>query len=49
MEVESVSVRDESSLTRIRFDAAVKVIKTLPPDGELEGGGGVLGFLDPPV
>ncbi|XP_053198552.1 acyl-CoA-binding domain-containing protein 5A [Scomber japonicus] len=36
MEVESVSVRDESSLTRIRFDAAVKVIKTLPPDGPFQ-------------
>lgn len=34
MEVESVMVEDERRLTRLRFDAAVKVIKSLPPDGE---------------
>ena len=34
MEVESVSVQDESRLTLVRFEAAVKVIKSLPPDGE---------------
>lgn len=34
MEVESVSVEDERRLTQLRFDAAVKVIKSLPPDGE---------------
>ncbi|XP_067434818.1 acyl-CoA-binding domain-containing protein 5A isoform X2 [Thunnus thynnus] len=36
MEVESVSLEDESRLTRLRFDAAVKVIKTLPPDGPFQ-------------
>lgn len=32
--VESVNVEDERHLTQLRFDAAVKVIKSLPPDGE---------------
>ncbi len=35
MEVESVTMEDERRLTQLRFDAAVKVIKSLPPDGEL--------------
>lgn len=34
MEVESVCVEDEGRLTQMRFDAAVKVIKSLPPNGE---------------
>lgn len=34
MEVESVRVEDEGRLTQMRFDAAVKVIKRLPPNGE---------------
>lgn len=34
MEVEGVAVEDERRLTRLRFDAAVKVIKSLAPDGE---------------
>ena len=35
MEVESVAtVEDERRLIQLRFDAAVKVIKSLPPDGE---------------
>lgn len=34
MEVESVSVEDERRLTLVRFEAAVKVIKSLPPDGK---------------
>lgn len=34
MEVECVAVEDERRLTQLRFDAAVKVIKSLPPDGE---------------
>lgn len=38
MEVECVSVEDETRLTQLRFDAAVKVIKSLPPDGEYNNG-----------
>lgn len=38
MEVEKVSVEDEMRLTQLRFDAAVKVIKSLPPDGECRSG-----------
>ena len=34
MEVDRVKVEDESRLIQLRFDAAVKVIKSLPPDGE---------------
>lgn len=34
MEVDSVAVQDETRLTQMRFNAAVKVIKSLPPDGE---------------
>lgn len=34
MEVESVSVEDEGRLTLLRFEAAVKVIKSLAPDGK---------------
>lgn len=34
MEVECVPVEDESRLAELRFDAAVKVIKSLPPNGE---------------
>uniref|UniRef100_A0A3Q1FSW7 Acyl-CoA-binding domain-containing protein 5 n=1 Tax=Acanthochromis polyacanthus TaxID=80966 RepID=A0A3Q1FSW7_9TELE len=36
MEVESVSVADEGRLTQLRFQAAVKVIKSLPPDGPFQ-------------
>lgn len=38
MEVECVAVEDETRLTQLRFDAAVKVIKSLPPDGEYNNG-----------
>lgn len=34
MEVERVAVEDERRLAELRFDAAVKVIKSLPPNGE---------------
>lgn len=34
MEVEAVSVEEERRLVRRRFEAAVKVIKSLAPDGE---------------
>lgn len=34
MEVECVAVEDEKRLAELRFDAAVKVIKSLPPNGE---------------
>lgn len=34
MEVECVAVEDERRLAELRFDAAVKVIKSLPPNGE---------------
>ncbi|XP_040922030.1 acyl-CoA-binding domain-containing protein 5A isoform X2 [Toxotes jaculatrix] len=36
MEVESVRVEDERRLTQLRFEAAVKVIKSLPPDGPFQ-------------
>lgn len=36
MEVESVKVDDERRLTQLRFEAAVKVIKSLPPDGPFQ-------------
>ncbi|XP_054863303.1 acyl-CoA-binding domain-containing protein 5A isoform X2 [Amphiprion ocellaris] len=36
MEVESVSTADEGRLTQLRFQAAVKVIKSLPPDGPFQ-------------
>ncbi|XP_071340843.1 acyl-CoA-binding domain-containing protein 5A [Trachinotus anak] len=36
MEVESVKVEDERRLTQLRFEAAVKVIKSLPPDGPFQ-------------
>uniref|UniRef100_A0AAX7VU25 Acyl-CoA-binding domain-containing protein 5 n=1 Tax=Astatotilapia calliptera TaxID=8154 RepID=A0AAX7VU25_ASTCA len=36
MEVESVRVEDEVRLTQMRFDAAVKVIKSLPPNGPFQ-------------
>ncbi|KAF1373204.1 hypothetical protein PFLUV_G00257930 [Perca fluviatilis] len=36
MEVESVKVEDESRLTLLRFEAAVKVIKSLAPDGPFQ-------------
>ncbi|XP_029979094.1 acyl-CoA-binding domain-containing protein 5A isoform X3 [Sphaeramia orbicularis] len=36
MEVVSVSPEEESRLTQLRFDAAVKVIKSLPPDGPFQ-------------
>ncbi|KAF7664646.1 hypothetical protein LDENG_00170510 [Lucifuga dentata] len=36
MEVESVSGESERRLTELRFDAAVKVIKSLPPDGPFQ-------------
>uniref|UniRef100_A0A3B4Y7M5 Acyl-CoA-binding domain-containing protein 5 n=1 Tax=Seriola lalandi dorsalis TaxID=1841481 RepID=A0A3B4Y7M5_SERLL len=36
MEVESVTVEDEGRLTQLRFEAAVKVIKSLPPDGPFQ-------------
>lgn len=31
-------MEDETRLTQLRFDAAVKVIKSLPPDGEYHNG-----------
>nr|XP_057916359.1 acyl-CoA-binding domain-containing protein 5A isoform X2 [Doryrhamphus excisus] len=34
--VTSVGVEEETHLTRLRFDAAVKVIKSLPPDGSFQ-------------
>lgn len=34
MEVDSVNVEDEKRLAQLRFEAAVKVIKSLPPDGK---------------
>lgn len=34
MEVECIAVEDERRLAELRFDAAVKVIKSLPPNGE---------------
>lgn len=37
MEVECVAVEDERRLAELRFDAAVKVIKSLPPNGECPG------------
>ncbi|XP_059183191.1 acyl-CoA-binding domain-containing protein 5A [Centropristis striata] len=36
MELEAVSVEDERRLTVLRFEAAVKVIKSLPPDGPFQ-------------
>ncbi|XP_061777606.1 acyl-CoA-binding domain-containing protein 5A isoform X1 [Nerophis ophidion] len=37
MEVaKSVCVEEETALTRLRFDAAVRVIKSLPPDGSFQ-------------
>ncbi|XP_076617305.1 acyl-CoA-binding domain-containing protein 5A isoform X2 [Chaetodon auriga] len=36
MEVERVTVENERRLTQLRFDAAVKVIKSLPPDGPFQ-------------
>ncbi|XP_042366417.1 acyl-CoA-binding domain-containing protein 5A [Plectropomus leopardus] len=36
MEVDSVKVEDERRLTVLRFEAAVKVIKSLPPDGPFQ-------------
>ncbi|XP_029698663.1 acyl-CoA-binding domain-containing protein 5A [Takifugu rubripes] len=36
MEVECVPVEDESRLAELRFDAAVKVIKSLPPNGSFQ-------------
>ncbi|XP_028289243.1 acyl-CoA-binding domain-containing protein 5A [Parambassis ranga] len=36
MEVESVSAADKTRLTELRFEAAVKVIKSLPPDGPFQ-------------
>ncbi|XP_017262311.1 acyl-CoA-binding domain-containing protein 5A [Kryptolebias marmoratus] len=36
MEVESVSVEEEKRLTQMRFDAAVKVIRSLPPNGPFQ-------------
>ncbi|XP_029003221.1 acyl-CoA-binding domain-containing protein 5A isoform X2 [Betta splendens] len=36
MEVDSVTVGDEERLTQLRFEAAVKVIKSLPPDGPFQ-------------
>ncbi|KAL7373166.1 hypothetical protein ABVT39_000413 [Epinephelus coioides] len=36
MEVESVKVEDERRLTVLRFEAAVKVIKSLAPDGPFQ-------------
>lgn len=36
MEMECVAAEEDTRrLTQLRFDAAVKVIKSLPPDGEL--------------
>ncbi|KAM4606291.1 acyl-CoA-binding domain-containing protein 5A [Polymixia lowei] len=34
--MECVSMEDESRLTELRFEAAVKVIKSLPPDGSFQ-------------
>ncbi|XP_029385214.1 acyl-CoA-binding domain-containing protein 5A isoform X2 [Echeneis naucrates] len=36
MEVESVKAEDDRRLTQLRFEAAVKVIKSLPPDGPFQ-------------
>ncbi|KAM3593409.1 uncharacterized protein V6R79_012381 [Siganus canaliculatus] len=36
MEVECVAMDDERRLIQLRFDAAVKVIKSLPPDGPFQ-------------
>ncbi|KAK1884824.1 Acyl-CoA-binding domain containing protein 5A [Dissostichus eleginoides] len=36
MEVESVEVEDERRLTLVRFEAALKVIKSLPPNGPFQ-------------
>lgn len=36
MEVESVRVEEDRRLTQLRFDAAVKVIKSLPPSGPFQ-------------
>ncbi|XP_026148238.1 acyl-CoA-binding domain-containing protein 5A isoform X2 [Mastacembelus armatus] len=36
MEVDNVKVDDERRLTELRFQAAVKVIKSLPPDGPFQ-------------
>ncbi|XP_067343010.1 acyl-CoA-binding domain-containing protein 5A isoform X1 [Channa argus] len=36
MEVDSVKVEDDKHLTQLRFEAAVKVIKSLPPDGPFQ-------------
>ncbi|XP_020489327.3 acyl-CoA-binding domain-containing protein 5A isoform X2 [Labrus bergylta] len=36
MEVQSVTGEEESRLIQLRFDAAVKVIKSLPPDGPFQ-------------
>ncbi|XP_030612424.1 acyl-CoA-binding domain-containing protein 5A isoform X2 [Archocentrus centrarchus] len=36
MEMESVRLEDERRLTQLRFDAAVKVIKSLPPNGPFQ-------------
>uniref|UniRef100_H3D805 Acyl-CoA-binding domain-containing protein 5 n=1 Tax=Tetraodon nigroviridis TaxID=99883 RepID=H3D805_TETNG len=36
MEVECVAVEDERRLAELRFDAAVKVIKSLPPNGSFQ-------------
>ncbi|XP_070709219.1 acyl-CoA-binding domain-containing protein 5A [Pempheris klunzingeri] len=36
MEVQRVSAEDPSGLIQLRFDAAVKVIKSLPPDGPFQ-------------
>ncbi|XP_034562757.1 acyl-CoA-binding domain-containing protein 5A [Notolabrus celidotus] len=36
MEVQSVTVEEERRLIQLRFDAAVKVIKSLPPDGPFQ-------------
>lgn len=34
MEVDSVRVEDETRAAQLRFEAAVKVIRSLPPDGK---------------
>ncbi|CAJ1082655.1 LOW QUALITY PROTEIN: acyl-CoA-binding domain-containing protein 5 [Xyrichtys novacula] len=36
MEVQSVTAEEERRLIQLRFDAAVKVIKSLPPDGPFQ-------------
>ncbi|XP_037550081.1 acyl-CoA-binding domain-containing protein 5A isoform X2 [Nematolebias whitei] len=36
MEVESVTVKEEKRLTQMRFDASVKVIRSLPPNGPFQ-------------